>query len=164
MKKILVVLINLTFSGSIIIAQDTNLESTSKFSLRKNSIYLEILGNAAVWSINYDRLVPINNELALFFRIGGNEYHGKDTTKLSFNILEAAGILYGGPNHFFEASLGSTQFQHYPDFLIVLTAGYRFQRERGFLIRLIPMYIYNTEKGDTFGNCLWLGISFGYSF
>jgi len=145
-------------------AQDSNFKESGMKNLRKNSIYFEILGNAAVWSVNYDRIIPLKNEMALFFRVGGNQYHGKDTEKLSFNFLGTTGILYGGLIHFFETSIGFTHFLNDPDRLIILTGGYRLQGRKGLIIRATPMYIYNTEKGDTFGNSLWFGISFGYSF
>lgn len=163
-KIISIVFLLHILENNMLNAQDTNLKEKETKSLRKNSIYFEILGNAAVWSINYDRIIPINNELELFFRIGGNEYHGTDTTGLSFNFLGTAGILYGGPIHFLETSLGYTHFLNDPDRLIVLTGGYRLQGRKGLVIRATPMYIYNTEKGDTFGNSLWFGLSFGYSF
>ncbi len=42
------------------------------------------------------------------FIAGGNEYHGSDTNSLSFNFLDAAGILYGGSKHFLETGIGFT--------------------------------------------------------
>jgi len=133
-------------------------------NVRKNSVYLEVLGNGAVYSFNYDRLIPVKDSLAMFLRVGGNEYHGMDTNELSFNFLGEAGILYGGSYHFFETGAGFTYFSGSPDRLIILTTGYRYQGKRGLLIRATPMYIFNTEKGDTFGNSLWIGLSIGYSF
>ena len=145
-------------------AQDVNLKDSGMKSIRKNSIYFEILGNGVAYSINYDRIIPLKNRLAMFLRVGGNEYHGEDTDKLSFNLLGATGILYGGPKHFLDMGVGYTFFMDYSDRLIVITGGYRFQGPKGLVIRATPMYIYNTEKGDTFGNSLWFGFSFGYSF
>jgi hypothetical protein len=133
-------------------------------SIRKNSIYFELGGNAALYSLNYDRIIPLTNKMALVIRAGGNEMHSDQTDTLSFNFLGTAGILRGNRIHFFEASLGYTYFWSDPDRLIVLTAGYRIQGLRGLVIRVTPMYIYNTEKGDTFGNSLWFGVSAGYSF
>ena len=145
-------------------ARDIDPEESGMKSLKKNSIYFEILGNAAVWSLNYDRIVPLKNELAVLIRVGGNEYHGYDTKKLSFNFLGATGIIYGIHKNFFETSIGFTYFSGDPDRLLVLTGGYRYQGPKGLVIRATPMYIYNTEKGNTFGNSLWFGLSFGYSF
>jgi len=167
--RFIIRILSIVFPLSILIsnllyAQDIDIKASEEKNLRKNSIYFEILGNAAVWSVNYDRIIPLNNEIAFFLRVGGNEYHGRDTTGLSFNFLGTAGILYGGPIHFLESSLGYTHFLNFPDRLIILTAGYRLQGRKGLVIRATPMYIYNTEKGDTFGNSLWFGLSFGYSF
>jgi len=133
-------------------------------NLKRNSVYVELLGNAAVWSINFDRIMPLKDDMAVIMRVGGNEYHGKDTVKMSFNFLGAAGILYGSHKNFFETSIGFTYFSGDPDRLLVLTGGYRYQGPKGLVIRATPMFIYNTEKGDTFGNSLWFGLSFGYSF
>jgi len=145
-------------------AQDGSLKESGLKNLKRNSVYFEILGNAAVWSVNYDRIMPLKDGMAVFLRVGGNQYHGKDANKLSFNFLGTTGILYGSHIHFFETSIGYTHFSGSPDRLIVLTGGYRCQGRKGLVIRATPMYIYNTEKGDTFGNSLWLGLSFGYSF
>jgi hypothetical protein len=164
MRVILIFLLGNILVCGMLNAQDANLKESGMKSLRKNSAYLEILGNAAVWSLNYDRIIPLKDEIAMFLRVGGNQYHGNDTDTLSFNFLGTTGILCGGPVHFFETSIGYTYFSGDPDRLIVLTGGYRFQGRKGLLIRATPMYIYNTEKGDTFGNSLWFGLSFGYSF
>jgi hypothetical protein len=131
--------------------------------LKKNSVYLEIMGNGAVYSFNYDRIFPLKEDLALVFRIGGNEYHGVRTTEPSYNFIGTAGVLHGGPRNFLEAGLGFTWFSGYEDRLVALSTGYRFQG-RFLMFRAAPMYIYNSEKGDTFGNCLWFGLSFGFTF
>jgi hypothetical protein len=106
----------------------------------------------------------------MFLRFGGNEYHGESTDMLSFNFIGATGLIFGGPKHFFETSLGYTHFTNELDKLIVLTGGYRFQSQKGLFIKVTPMYIYNFDKGtdqpgeDTFGNSFWGGLSIGYSF
>ena len=145
-------------------AQDANLKDSGMKNIRKNSFFVEIFGNGSVYSVNYDRILPLKNKLALFLRVGGNEYNGEDTDKLSFNFLCATGILYGGPKHFLDTGIGYTYFMNFPDRLIAISGGYRFQGPKGLLIRATPMYMYNTEKGDVFGNSLWGGLSVGYSF
>jgi hypothetical protein len=57
-----------------------------------------------------------------------------------------------------------THFKNDTDRLVILTNGFGLQSREGSGIRATPMYNYNTEKGDTFGNSLWFGLSFGYSF
>ena len=145
-------------------AQVSGVLGSEDQAIRKNSVYLEILGNGAVWSLNYDRIIYTKNKTSLFLRAGGNEYHGSFTDELSFNIIAAAGVVNGGIKNYFEASMGFTYFSGSPDRLIVLATGYRFQGLKGLCMRLTPMYIYNTEKGDVFGNSLWFGFSIGYSF
>jgi len=156
-------LVHIILCGSLN-AQEVNPKAIDMERIRKNSLYFEILGNGVIYSINYDRIIHLKNKMSIFLRVGGNQYHGKDTDKLSFNFLGATGILYGGPKRFFDTGIGYTHFSGSPDRLIVLTGGYRFYGKKGFSFRATPMYICNSEKGDTFGNCLWFGLSFGYSF
>ena len=157
------------FSFCCAINGQNNNDSEMK-EIRKNSIYFEILGNGVLYSINYDRILPIKNKLSMFIRIGGNEYHGESNDELSFNLIGATGILFGGPKHLFETSVGYTHFMNETDRLIVFTGGYRFQGSKGLLIRTTPMYIYNAEKEteqpdeDSFGNSIYFGLSVGYSF
>lgn len=145
-------------------AQDSTSQDQEIKSIRKNSFYFEILGNGVVWSINYERIFPLKDKMAMFLRVGGNEYHGEDTNDLSFNIIGATGILYGGPKNFLDVGVGYTYMSGFPDRLVAITAGYRYQALKGFLLRVSPMYICNSEKGDTFGNSLWVGLSLGYCF
>lgn len=145
-------------------AQQDSIKIEAMKGIRKNSVYLEIMGNGAVYSINYDRILRLKKGDVMFLRIGGNEYHGIKTIGPSYNLIVAAGIMKGGPRNFFEAELGFTWFSNEPDRLIVLSTGYRYQGRKGLLFRATPMFIVNSEKGDTFGNCPWFGLSLGYSF
>jgi len=164
MKSVLFYFLVYIYSCATVFGQDADPEGSGLNAMRKNSIYFEILGNAAVWSVNYDRIIPLGTKVAMFLRLGGNESHGNDTDKLSFNLLGATGVLLGGPKHFIDTGIGYTHFLAYPDQLICATAGYRFQGPKGLVYRATPMYIINSEEGDVFGNSLWLGFSFGYSF
>jgi hypothetical protein len=91
-------------------AQDITPNEAGTVYQRKNSFSVEVLGNGAVWSINYGRIIPLKNKFAMLLRVGGNEYHPDDTDDLSFNMLGATGILYGGQIHFFESTIGYTYF------------------------------------------------------
>jgi hypothetical protein len=147
-----------------ITAQDINTSIIGNKSFRRNSFYLEFLGNGAYYSLNYDRAFPLKKSEVLFLRIGGTTAPEKDSEAIHPGIVTEIGILSGGERHFFDAGLGYTRFLGFPDRLVILRGGYRFSGTNGFLLRAAPMYIYNSEKGDTFGNCLYFGISFGYSF
>ena len=154
----------LLFSGHPVFSQDDNITETSRTNMRRNYFYIEFMGNGAVYSLNYDRIFPITGKLSLFGRVGGNEYHPIESTALSFNFILQAGALIGSNKSFFETGIGYTHFTGSPDRLGILTAGYRYQAPKGFLLRITPMYVYNTLKGDTFGNCPWFGFSVGYGF
>ena len=164
MKTILFLLLTAIFLSSSVTAQDISAGSSQNESLRRNSVYLEMLGNGAYYSFNYDRLFPIKKREVIYLRIGGTTASEKDSDDIHPGFIFEAGVLSGGIRHFFDAGLGYTQFIGFPDRLIALRAGYRFMGTKGFLVRAAPMYIYNTEKGDVFGNCLYFGLSFGYSF
>ena len=164
MKYAVTFLLICVLAGNKLTSQGVDLQNINFSSVRKNSIYFELLGNGAVYSFNYDRIVPLKQELALVVRIGGNEYHGISNNRLSWNLIGAAGILVGSRYSFFETSLGYTHFLREQDRLIILTGGYRFQGRKGLVFRATPMFIINTETGDTFGNSLWFGLSLGYSF
>ena len=145
-------------------AQQNTAIDSSRNDIRRNTAYFEFLGNGVIFSFNYERLFPLKEKLAMFGRVGVGEYHGEDLDGLNFNLVVAPGILYGERKHFFETSLVYTYMTAYPDNLIALTLGYRYQGTKGFVFRLTPMYIYNTEKIDSFGNTVWFGFSLGWAF
>jgi hypothetical protein len=152
-----------TYSQSIS-AQDTETLAKKPGELRKNSLYFEVLGNGAIYSFNYDRIFPLKKPLALVARIGGNEYHGIHATENSYNIIASIGVISGVGRHFVEPALGYTYFSGSADRLTILSIGYRYHGHRGLLLRATPMFISNREKGDTFGNSMWFGLSVGFSF
>ena len=81
-------------------------------------------------------------------------------------IISEAGLIIGKQNNFFDASLGYTRSLYKPDMdnFIIFRAGFRYSGPKGLLLRFSPMYVYNTQKGDVFGNVFWLGASLGYAF
>ena len=71
MKALLKVEILFLCLGHILIcgtlnAQDANLKEPGMRSIRKNVFYFEILGNAAVWSVNYERIIPVEKSSQCF--------------------------------------------------------------------------------------------------
>ena len=164
MKTFLFLSLALMLVTATVIAQDIGTASSINKRIRKNSFYLELMGNGAYYSLNYDRMFPLKKREVLFLRIGGTTASEKDSDVIHPGIVTEIGLLSGGERHFLDAGLGYTQFLGFPDRLVILRGGYRFAGAKGFLFRAAPMYIYNSEKGDTFGNCFYFGISLGYSF
>jgi hypothetical protein len=136
----------------------------SNVDFRKNSLYLELLGNGGVYSVNYDRMIPMNVREIISLRVGLSTMYEKDSEILHPGFVSEVGVLSGGVLHFFDAGLGYTMFQGFPDRLIIFRAGYRYMGTKGFMFRAAPMYIYNTESGDVFGDSLWFGTALGYTF
>ncbi|MBC6109722.1 hypothetical protein ACFOG5_21260 [Pedobacter fastidiosus] len=95
------------------IAQD---ESSPNKNTKKNSIYIEALGNAIVYSVNYDRIIPISNHLKLAPRVGfeflprtkrNNKTFGEKYGNWSFPL--ELNLLWGkdqGSKNLFEGGIG----------------------------------------------------------
>lgn len=157
MKK-LFTLILLSFSLAVM-AQDAQ-----KLSFRKNSAYLEVMGNGIIYSINYERLFT-DNTVKPFIRIGGNEMHFDKSDTLRFFLVSEAGIAIGKSKNLLDVSLGYTHplSELDKDRLFFIRAGFRYMGAKGLLVRFAPMYAVNTLKGDVFSG-LWFGAAVGYSF
>jgi hypothetical protein len=138
--------------------------------LRQNAIYFELLGNGAIYSFNYERALFLNKSWNLLIRVGGNEYHGEESSKNSYNVVIASGLIYGNTRHFLELGVGYTYFSREPDRLVSFMTGYRYQGPKGLILRVTPMYIINSDRANTeieddnFGNMFWFGLSVGHSF
>ncbi len=125
--------------------------------IKKNSINVEILGNAP-YSINYERLVPLTINTGLGFRIGCFYWGFLDD---EYAIpLELNSIF--GKTHCLELGTGvtlgvfaDTQKTTFMSF----RAGYRYRADSGFLFRIAPMILY---KNDTWKP--WADLSLGYSW
>jgi len=161
MKKHLLLTFFHLYIFSLAIAQSQNIDVDSTFSnIQRNSFYVELGGNGGVISINYERIVPMNNKFGLGFRIGAG------TADALTGLIEV-NFIFGKSKHYLETGIGYANAINYPDQWSSVRLGYRYQAKKGFLFRLAPMYIYNYErlKGnfDVFGG-IWLGASFGYSF
>lgn len=133
---------------------------TSMFNIQRNSFYVEILGNAGVISLSYERMLPLGKKTGLGFRVGVGYAE-------ALTVLGEVNFLYGKFKNYFEAGLGYTNALNHPDQWATIRIGYRYQAKKGFLLRVAPMYIYNFERlngnDDVFGG-FWAGASIGYSF
>lgn len=163
-------------------------------TLSYNSVYLELLGNAVGYSVNYDRIIPLNSRLKLAPRVGfeyipkdqkGYQNYGNWSFPLELNVL------YGkGPEskNFFEAGLGLSLFNliegYYLDDdgeiigtkvkmakITMLRLGYRHQKPTGGLMyrigvmtRLSQDQFSQSRVGDDLFYRLWPGASLGYAF
>lgn len=140
-------------------AQTISDSDTSEFSIRKNSIYFEGAGNGLLWSINYDRIIPIKNQFALFVRIGGNSFGSQTEEKKYLNILCESGILLGGPRLYFDPGIGYTWYPSEGSNALIIRTGIRFQGKNGLMMRLGLLGITLDSHSYISG-----GLAVGFSF
>src|SRR5210317_469142 len=100
MKQAVLLTIFILFSCSIF-GQDGNPP------IRKNSVYLELLGNGVVYSLNYERIFT-DNKVKPFVRIGGNEMHFDESDTLRFYFVSEAGLAIGRSKNLLDLSVGYT--------------------------------------------------------
>lgn len=172
MKKICLIILIIAVGSNWCSAQ-VNINTTNNNVEKKvkNVVYIELLGNGGIYSINYER--RLSNQI--WARIGTSyfpaAYDGLATLPVSLNYL------FGKQAKFLELGLGTTLFYAgSDDYLfdfdnndskvfsagITATIGYRFQppqKDLFFKVALIPAYI---PVSSAFG--LSAGLSVGYSF
>ena len=184
LEKIIIILlfsISTLFNATIVYSQiDKDLDTVA--ILKKNTIYVELGGNAILYSINYDRLFNISNKFKLSSRLG---IHYTNKVPLQYYRtfcipVEVSGLYsFFGRKHFIEIGTGLSYFNSYDritnhteDILIVaLRLGYRFQNpEGGFFFKLgfVPLYDWLVINPDpAVPHHTWLfsgGLGLGYTF
>lgn len=131
----------------------------------KHGIYVELLGTAALYSVNYD--LVLNSKVAL--RSGFGYTFGNKNSFLGQAVYIPVSVSFLTPvsnNAHFEAGLGGTAIYGHEDkeASIGMIAGFRGQNflKSGMLFRtvLTPTYYFQTERLIY----IYMGISIGYSF
>lgn len=147
-------------------AQGVSNEKDYTQNPKKNSIYAELLGNNGLYSINYERMLYINQDQQkkLAFSAGFNIPFSIFQTKIPFELKY---IL--GEKHAFEVGTGITlgtanwfdalEPDKWVGSYFVLRAGYRYSK-KGLLIRIAPML----HIPKYWSSAIWGGVSVGYSF
>ncbi|MEN8227449.1 MAG: hypothetical protein ABFS38_04785, partial [Bacteroidota bacterium] len=155
MRKTILFLIISVLQTSVI-AQQSEIGTTSIHESRKNSVYIEFGGVGFMSSLNYDRIIPIAKQLAIVPRVGIGIFD------FVFPVYEI-NLIAGGPKHFFETGFGQYLMNlPQPDFMI--RAGYRYQGNKGLLLRAAPQ-LYNAEVDEGISELrFWFALSLGYSF
>jgi hypothetical protein len=154
----------------------THKKTTQQF-FPKNSFYVEILGNAMLYSVNYERMFFPKKRICLSLRTGVGYIPGKVMGDFMIPFL-TNGILRLTKNTFIELGFGMMIWTYNtvnqdvspysPDYVakgteIELTsvAGFRYKSKKGFLLRIDYTPILMTYHKDYVP---WGGISLGYCF
>lgn len=145
----------------------------------KNAGFVELGGNAGLYSLNYDRIYFYKEKLKISARVGFSpQPHGWQFEQVY--LLENNFILFSNPHHL-EIGLGATMQRRYnerpnePDnyfweniWFSIWRCGYRYQKQDdGFFFKagLTPAIMSKDAEGfhpDYFR--FWLGIGIGMSF
>ncbi len=142
-----------------------SLKGNSDYDIGKNSVYLEFLGNGILSSFNYDRRIRLNESNGLILRAGLGFYGEKKLIEGSYpeeqkfqselSPIFELNYTFGTRKHFLELGVGNNNFRS-----LSFRAGYRLQKESGFLLRAGIVII----TKDEWWVPVWPGFSFGYSF
>ena len=139
----------------------------------QNNVQLNLFGDAAIFSISYERLFVSQQKffLATKFGLGYSQSLGLpvDGTSLFAAPMHVTGN-YGGKSHYFEFGFGAT-LMFYKDFIfwdyaIYPIVGYRFQPKKtgNFSFRIFAAYPL-TDQLDSYN--YWfspVGLSLGFCF
>lgn len=160
----------------------------SQDSVAKNTIYAEILGNAAGISLNYDRVVLKKEKYFLSVGFGAGAVPANlINDALNNGMPKAKYVVYGIPifsnlsfgkkNNHIETGLGFTFQQgmyglglkYSKTLFTVIRLGYRYQKEKGgFFWKIgITPFIPIKEFGTLsvpYSIVPWGGLAFGYTF
>ncbi|NEU70210.1 hypothetical protein GK091_25255 [Spirosoma agri] len=148
------------------------IKRVSPFTAR-NSVYVEALGSGLVYSINYERLLGLKEELAYGIRAGTAYLGGRSGSLVLIGELFA---LIGEDNLHADFGIGLTSTtpltgednnQRFKStYALVPRIGYRYQKPTGGLMArigftpLIPLG--QTDFSNRFNP--WVGLSIGHSF
>lgn len=160
----------------------TKAQNDSNLILEKNSIFVEIGGNAIIYSINYDRLIDVSTKFKISTRIG---IHYTNKLPLQYYRtlcipIEISGLysIYGS-KHFVEIGSGLSYLNSYDKItdhtediiILALRLGYRFQKPEGGIfvkIGFVPLYDWLVFNADpAVPHQTWFlsgGLGIGYTF
>jgi len=180
-KNIFVLILFLLF-GFISKAQDDYATPTPRDYGKlpaKNAGFIELGGNAGLYSLNFDRIYYYKEKLKLSGRVGFAPHFNGIYIEQQY-VLENNFILFSNPHHL-ELGLGATLQRRYNErpgqidnyfweniLFGVARCGYRYQKQDdGFFLRagLTPIFMSNDAEGFHSNYFqFWAGISFGVSF
>jgi hypothetical protein len=140
--------------------------------LKSNIVNVELLGNAVLWSINYERIIIQGQSSGLSLRIGYGGLKagalGENQNRLRMIPIELMGLT--GKKHHFEYGFGVTnRFEYIKgyderieySYNPTLRMGYRYQaKEERLFFRVGCTCFFNLKEGFP----LWPGTAIGFAF
>ena len=156
------------------IAQDS---TSTKPEIKQNSIYAELIGNGGIYSINYDRIFQLSNQIKIVPRVGFSTLDDVLIFPLEANLLLSRSRL---SKNFFETGIGLTILKPLSGFSgqlltingydyhfdnravntpLMIRAGFRHQKPTGGLMYRTGVLLITGDE-----TLLTIGIGLGYTF
>jgi hypothetical protein len=180
MKKMLSFLLLCTIIIQLNCQNPNPIIESSKVHNKKNSYYLEIMGNGFLYSINYDRIIYEKEKFKISGRIGFTymPYWEVFTEVRGPGIPLELNFLFGKRSNLLELGFGATYFyftdpyydqKNYHFLMENLRLGYRHQKVDGrllFRIAIVPISTFPIDPA--FDDDGWIipyyaGISIGFT-
>jgi len=151
-------------NNSSAILNNEKIESKNlEIKFRKNSVTAEILANASVASINYERVFYKGNAIHMSGQIGFGAGFNNYTIPLAINVY------YGKQKSFFLTRVG---FNHYSESgdenttyieenILTFLVGYKYQKK--IILKVLAGAMYSINDTENYITP-WGGISIGYAF
>lgn len=159
-------------------------DSIANTRLLKESAFFELLGNATLYSLNFERVIFHKNVFSMTCRIGGeflfSAHDDYNTTQVVMPLLlngifRLSKRIYGefgvGAGYFYYTELNHYQMpaiarKSYNNIYLTSVTGIRYQDETGYLLRIgfTPMISFSPDTDSVIYSKLGFGLSFGYSF
>ena len=148
-----------------------------------NTLFVELLGNALLYSINYERLIKFKSKNKVAVRIGfhySNNFNNNDQRITSIPIEFYYLHPISAKNHYLELGIGMEYAHDYfmdlnhvdQYFFATSRIGYRYQRrDGGFFLKvgftpLYELYVINRDPANIEYPKIrpWAGLGIGYTF
>jgi hypothetical protein len=164
MKNLLIFLLLL-----FLLLSANTLQAQKDTTIARNTLYFEGLGNAGLYSINYDRIFFIKKQ-KLSWRVGFSIIP-PDMTPALFTFPLELNLLFGKKHHF-EIGFGlsyiyeGTNLRPISVLIVGGLAGYRFQKPEGglfFKAGVSTIFLHSIRDDSDFAP-LFPNISIGYTF
>jgi hypothetical protein len=173
MKKLLTSLIFCLLTCNSFCQATSGKRDTIKTDIRKNSVFFEAVGNGSFYSINYERLFPIDNNKGIGLRIGYAYVNASFSVPEYYYLIPGEISFVLGNKHCLDVGCGLTSVRHVSNYntkterrnTFNIRIGYRFRGDKGLIIRVAPIIKigYNVISYE---ESAWIsgGFGIGYSF
>ena len=135
---------------------------SSKNKMPNNTIYIELLGSAPIISLNYGRLISVNNKNKISTDVGV-EFAPYYTSKWTAGVSPQVSYMHGSKNNV-TIGIGCFYDFYWRELVPFPKIGYCYLKKGGGLMikaEITPLFIYFKPKTVIFP---WAGVGIGWDF